>query len=270
MSGSLPGVSPAEVQAAFAAVGKAAAIVRRYAAEGIDVKTKPDGSPVTQADTQAEAAIRDHLSQAMPGCGFVGEELGSEAGNGDRWIIDPIDGTKNFVAGIPYYATLLALERDGVLVLGLVHAPALDTTWWAMRGGGAWRGTGFDRERGVWQRLAVSRVESLKTSFVCHGGLRYFQTEGLWERFSTIVSSVKRTRGFGDWWGHMLAAEGKCEAMIDPRVSLHDVAALRVIVEEAGGAVAKRGGGWFVPGEQTGLISGAPHVVAALQEQLGF
>ncbi len=270
MGGSQQRATQPEIDAAFGAVAKAAAIVRRHVTDGFEVRTKPDGSPVTAADTQAEAAMREHLTRAMPGCGFIGEEFGSDLGNGDRWIIDPIDGTKNFVAGIPYYATLLALERSGELVLGIVHAPALDTTWWAAPDCGAWRGAGLDREQGDWHKLQVSGAERLESSFICHGGLRYFQSEGLWEPFSTLVGRVARTRGFGDWWGHMLAAEGKCDAMIDPRVSLHDVAAVRVIVEAAGGAVNKRGGRWFVPGEQTGIVTGSPKVVTALKEHLGF
>lgn len=256
------------IEPIFRAVDKAAALIREHAANGLSVDTKPDGSPVTAADRGAEELLRARLAPLIPGAGFLGEEFGAEAGDGARWILDPIDGTKNYVAGIPYFATLLALEVEEKLVFGLVHAPALRQSWWAARGHGAWHADGCRPDDPQRRRLRVANTERLADAFVCHGGLRHFQTEGLWQPLAALVGDVRRTRGFGDWWGHVLVAEGKCDAMIDPRVALHDVAALKVIVEEAGGAMACRGDRWLVAGQRTVVISGVPAIAQALARRM--
>lgn len=224
----------------------------RFRDEDLPVERKDDGTPVTPCDREAESVIRDVLSRATPGFGLLGEEWGEEGGSGDRWIIDPLDGTKNFIAGLPYFAVLIALELGGEMALGVVHAPALDPrpegsgesfhcgrTWWAARGHGAFAGTGTTPEA-PWRPIRVSDQADLHRAFVTHGGLQRFQEMGLWPRVTEMVARVGRTRGFGDWWGHMLVAEGRCDAMVEAAVALHDVAAVQVIVEEAGGTFVAR------------------------------
>lgn len=239
------------LEAALTAARLAGAIHRQhYRRADLAVEKKGDGSPVTLSDRGAEEAIREHLRRATPELGLLGEEFGAEGSERDRWIIDPLDGTKNFVSGLPYFAILIGLELDGALELGVVHAPVLGTgdpelgldlpeeelgeSWWAARGHGAFTGRGTARART--RPLRVSATSALRKAFVAHGGLSRIQEHGSWERFGSLVSKVSRTRGFGDWWGHMLVAEGRCDAMFEAAVALHDVAAVKVIVEEAGGA----------------------------------
>jgi histidinol-phosphatase len=245
-------LTPAEgerlLAAALAACRRAAAIHRacfRSAGLGVEaIERKADASPVTQADRGSEEAIREVLRQAAPGFGLLGEEYGQEGDERDRWVIDPLDGTKNFVAGLPWFATLIGLELDGDLVLGAVHAPmlkeGLGETWCAVRGAGAWAGTSADPGTCRERRLRVSGTAALEDAFVQHGGLVYFQRQGLWPAFGEIVARAGRTRGFGDWWGHVLVAEGRCDAMLEGTVSYHDVAAIRPILEEAGGVFLTR------------------------------
>ena len=246
------------LDAALAAARRAGAIHRQhFGAADLTVEVKADSSPVTRSDRLAEEAIREELARRVPELGFLGEEFPAEGNQNQRWIIDPLDGTKNFVAGLPYYAILIALELDGVLELGLVHAPSLaldgwdaahdargdraGATWWAARGRGAYHGRGTRAEELQGNRLAVSTTAGPERAFLLHGGLRRIQEHGLWEPFSATVARVSRTRGFGDWWGHMLVAEGRADAMFEAAVALHDVAAVKVIVEEAGGTFKTRG-----------------------------
>jgi histidinol-phosphatase len=228
--------------AAFAACRKAEAIERHwFRSRDLAVEHKADDSPVTRADREAEAAIREVLSQATPEFGILGEEAGQEGDERDRWVVDPLDGTKNFVSGIPYFAILIGLERDGDLVFGMVHAPVLNSghgrTWWAARGHGAFTGETLEDRK----PLQVSKTARLEDAFLNHGGLIYFQRAGLWPAFSDLVAKAARTRGFGDWWGHMLVAEGVCDAMLEGEVAYHDVAAVKPILEEAGGVFTPLG-----------------------------
>jgi len=230
--------------AALAACRRAGAIHREhFRSAELSVEKKVDATPVTQADRGAEEAIRETLRRATPELGLLGEEFGQEGDERDRWVIDPLDGTKNFVAGLPWFATLLGLELDGELVLGAVHAALLGEngeTWCAARGAGAWAGKGTDLATCRERRLRVSATATLEDAFLQHGGLVYFQRTGLWPAFSGIVARAGRTRGFGDWWGHMLVAEGRCDAMLEGTVAYHDVAAIRPILEEAGGVFRTR------------------------------
>jgi histidinol-phosphatase len=159
------------LEAALEAARRAGEIVRRsFRSAYLEVERKSDHSPVTVADRESEAAIREVLHRATPGLGFLGEELGAEGSERDRWVIDPIDVTKNFVAGLPYFATLIALVIGGAARLGVVHAPALGETWWAIEGRGAWAGTGTALEGTDWRRLEVSAVGELSQAFLSHGG----------------------------------------------------------------------------------------------------
>jgi histidinol-phosphatase len=208
----------------------------RFRAGDLIVETKPDMTPVTEADRAAEEALRTRLGEALPSDAVLGEEFGSggpDAGSGRRWIIDPIDGTKGYVRGMPVWATLLALEIDGEAALGVVSAPALHRRWWASRGRGAWVADGLSREP---QRLRVSAVSSLSDSQLCYGGIEDWEAAGRDPRLLLELGRrCWRTRGVGDVWSYMLVAEGAAEIGLDPIVSLWDLAAPRAIVEEAGG-----------------------------------
>lgn len=252
------------------------------------MELKKDASPVTVADRASEEAIREVLHRVTPELGLLGEEFGQEGSETDRWIIDPIDATKNFVAGLPFFATLIGLELGGELVMGVVHAPALGPgsglfasqeggdpaslgeTWWAARGQGAWGGTGTTLATTRQRRLKVSDVSEVSRAFVGHGGLKIFQRRGLWPALSDLVAHTARTRGFGDWWGHILVAEGRCDAMVEGEVALHDVAALKPILEEAGGVFLTRHNAPLVTGFREGTLSANRNVAEGLRELLGF
>jgi histidinol-phosphatase len=196
-----------------------------FRAADFAVETKADLTPVTEIDRSVERAVRHRVEAERPGEVVVGEEYGAEEGD-VRWIVDPIDGTKNFVRGIPVFGTLLALERGGEQVLGLASAPALGRRWWAVRGEGAFADG---------RRIRVSRIEALAEAQLCFGGLNGWRRAGRLEAFLDLAGRCKRTRGFGDFWMHMLVAEGAADVAAEPAVSLWDLAAVKVIVEEAGG-----------------------------------
>lgn len=199
----------------------------RFGALDLQVSTKPDLTPVSDADTAVEVAVRDRIAIARPGDAVVGEEYGETSGtSGRRWVLDPLDGTKNYVRGVPVWATLLALQVDGAVTLGVVSAPALGRRWWAARGGGAWT-SGPGRPA---RRCRVSRVAALGDAF-----LSYSSPAGWGGRLEALAERVWRTRAFGDFFSHVLVAEGAVDLSAEPVVSLWDLAALQVLVEEAGG-----------------------------------
>ena len=187
---------------------------------------------MTQADTAIEARIRARLADAFPDHGLVGEEYGTEAGEASvRWYIDPIDGTHNYIRGVPLFGTLLAVERDGELQAAVMSAPALDERWWAHRGGGAWA-----RNRGeAPRRIAVSGVADLADAQILYGSGRDIVASGLAPGFDDLLRDVWRERGFGDFWGYALLAEGAAEGVVEVGLSSWDAAAPTVIIEEAGG-----------------------------------
>jgi len=191
------------------------------------VTTKPDLSPVSDADRAAEAAIRARVHEARGGDAIVGEEFGASAGGGGRrWIVDPIDGTKNFVRRIPVWASLIALERDGEMAVGVVSAPALGRRWWAARGQGAFADG---------DAIRVSAIGDLGDAMLSYDSWVGFERWGLGEAARVLERRCWRSRGLGDFWSHVLVAEGAVDVALEPEVSLWDVAALLVIVEEAGG-----------------------------------
>ena len=257
--------------AALDACRRAGTIHREhFRSAGLTVERKADASPVTQADRGSEEAIREALRRATPELGLLGEEYGQEGDERDRWVIDPLDATRNFVAGLPYFATLIGLELDGALVLGVVHAAGLDETWCAVRGAGAWAGRGTDPATCRARRLQVSATASVTDAFVQHGGLVHFQRNGLWPAVGELVAKAGRTRGFGDWWGHMLVAEGRCDAMVEGAVHYHDVAAIRPILEEAGGVFRTRGGMPLGTGFHGPALSSNRNLADELTGLLGF
>ncbi|HVM30558.1 MAG TPA: inositol monophosphatase family protein [Candidatus Limnocylindrales bacterium] len=210
---------------------------------------KADATPVTAADTAVEERLRAALAEALPGHGFLGEEMGVEAGTTEaRWIIDPIDGTYNFARGIPIFATLVAYELEGELVLGAVSAPALGRRWSAVRGAGA--RLRFNRRE---RPINVSSVDRLEDAQLCHSSMRDLAEAGLLGGWQAMVARGGRDRGFGDFWGHMMVAEGSAEAAVEYGVRAWDLAALKVIVSEAGGRLTDLEGGesWSGPGVLT-------------------
>jgi histidinol-phosphatase len=211
-----------------------------FRAEDLVVETKPDMTPVSEADQAAEQALRQRLAELRPDDAIVGEEYGAddETVSGDgvvrRWIVDPIDGTKGYVRGMPVWATLLALEQDGELVLGLASAPALGRRWWAASGSGAFT-TGAAGAGETPVPIRVSGVRELQDAQLSFGGWEDWTKLGLRDPLIELCDAVWRSRGFGDFWQYMLVAEGAAEIAIDPGVSLWDLAAPLVIVREAGG-----------------------------------
>ncbi len=289
MNEGLPADTERYLLAALGACRRAGEIHRaHFRSVHLQVEIKQDASPVTVADRASEEAIREILHRATPELGLLGEEFGQEGSETDRWIIDPIDATKNFVAGLPFFATLIGLEMGGKLAMGVVHAPALGPgsglfaaqpvddpalageTWWAARGQGAWGGTGTTLATARQRRLRASDVSQVEKAFVAHGGLKIFQRRGLWPALSELVARTGRTRGFGDWWGHILVAEGRCDAMVEGEVLLHDVAALKPIIEEAGGVFLTRHDAPLVSDFREATVSSNGALAESLREILGF
>ncbi len=216
------------LEVAIAAATAAGEVALRYFRTGVTVDYKGDRSPVTRADRECEECIVAILQQSFPDYAVVGEEFGERGGNGARpkWIIDPIDGTKNFIRGIPYFATLIGLEEDGEITTGVIYAPAVDDLLYAQKGSGA-----FDRSG----RLHVSTIGSLPESLVVFGGLDIFRQAGHWGGFERLVQTSGRQRGFGDYFGHTFVARGQAEAMVELDLKPWDLAAVKIIIEEAGG-----------------------------------
>jgi histidinol-phosphatase len=205
--------------------------MRRFRALDLRVESKPDLTPVTDADLAAEESLRHVLSRARPRDAVLGEESG-KTGVGKRcWVLDPIDGTKNFVRGVPVWATLIGLMVSGDVTVGVVSAPALSRRWWAARDGGAWTGRSLTKA----SACRVSDVASLHDASLSYAGLSGWERDGRLDGFLSLARSVWRTRAYGDFWSHVLVAEGAVDISAEPEVSLWDLAALQVIVEEAGG-----------------------------------
>ena len=201
----------------------------RYRALDLVVTTKPDNSPVTDADKAVERAIIDAIAAKYPSDGVVGEEFGTSGSKDRYWVIDPIDGTKNFLRGVPTWATLIALVENEQVVASVVSCPALYRRWYATAGGGAFVVEGNSPAR----KLAVSKVSVIKDASIAYSD---FQGWGARRQpFEKLLDSAWRTRGLGDFWSHMLVAEGAVDVAIEPSLALWDMAALDLIVREAGG-----------------------------------
>jgi histidinol-phosphatase len=203
----------------------------RFRALDLVVDTKPDLTPVSDADRAVETALRKRLALDRPDDALLGEEFGV-AGAGDRrWIVDPIDGTKNYVRGMPVWATLIALSDRDRIVVGVVSAPALGRRWWAGRGTGAWTS---DLDGSV-RRCRVSQVSTLSDAYLSYSSLNSWPDAGEGGGIHGLLGQVWRSRAFGDFWSHVLVAEGAVDVSCEPSVSLWDIAPLQVVVEEAGG-----------------------------------
>ncbi|MGO1509141.1 MAG: histidinol-phosphatase [Actinomycetaceae bacterium] len=203
----------------------------RFGAVDLQVTTKPDLTPVTDADRGAEELIRAQLARTRPRDSVLGEEMGATGTSPRRWIVDPIDGTKNFVRGVPVWATLIGLVEDGEVVLGVVSAPALQRRWWAGRGTGAWTGRSLASAR----QIHVSAVSELADASLSYSSLDGWAERGRLRAFLSLAQDCWRTRAYGDFWSYMLLAEGAVDLATEPELALHDMAALVPIVTEAGG-----------------------------------
>ena len=241
---------------ALAACDEADMIARTHFRRDLQIDTKPDRSFVTQADTAIERMIRARLHDRFPDHGLVGEEYGTESGDASvRWYIDPIDGTHNFIRGIPLFGTLLAVERDGEMQAAVLSAPALDERWWGWRGGGAWA-----RNRGEPpRRITVSGVTTLADAQILYGSARDLEASGRAPGFQGILHDAWRERGFGDFWGYALVAEGAAEAMIEVDLSAWDAAAPFLLIEEAGGRATDFEGRRAVDSRSFIATNGAMH-----------
>ena len=234
----------------------------RFEAADLVVEAKPDLTPVTDADRAVEDAVRRLLADRRPQDAVVGEERGESGTGSRRWIVDPIDGTKNFVRGTPSWATLIALEVDGVVVVGVVSAPALSRRWWAARGDGAWV-----RSPAGTRQCRVSKVATLADAFLSYASLTGWEERDKLPKFLELTRRVWRTRAYGDFWSHVLVAEGAVDLSCEPEVSLWDLAALQPIVEEAGGTFTDLSGAVTPAGGSVVCTNGLLHdeVLAVLQ-----
>src|SRR4051812_3028870 len=242
------------VDAALSWCDAADAIALRHFRRDLQLERKPDRSFVTVADRGIERLLRDRIADAFPGHGVLGEEFGADEGTtGVQWFVDPIDGTHNFLRGVPLFATLIGVARDGELQAGVMSAPALRQRWFAWRGGGAWSlggpgdtvepsgpmGSGASGRGGAAtpRRIEVSRVGSLPDAQILYASAADIDKSGRAPGFRALLGDAWRERGFGDFWGYTLIAEGAAEAMLEVGLWPWDVAAPMLLVEEAGGRV---------------------------------
>jgi histidinol-phosphatase len=248
-----------ELRAAMEAAQAAAAVVRAYYRKSPAITVKADASPVTQADIEAEAVIREVLSRRFPGFGFYGEEGGAHGMDAENvWLVDPIDGTKSFVRETPFFSTQIALMRAGEFVLGVSSAPAYDELAWAERGGGAFLNECVMR---------VSGTADLKDSIVSTGNLKSLTQGSQWAALGGLIRRISRIRGYGDFVHYHLLARGALDVVIESDVNILDIAALTVIVREAGGTFTDLAGGAIGLGTRSVLASNGllhPAVLAAL------
>ena len=230
--------------------------MKHFRAASLAVRTKSDQSPVSEADEAVERTLREMLQRARPDDGILGEEFGvsGETWSGGlsarRWILDPIDGTKNYVRGIPIFGTLIALQENGRIVVGVVSAPALARRWWASRGDGAFCNG---------DPIRVSRVDAIENA--------YLSSYALDEKYLNLARRTARPLAFSDFWSHMLVAEGALDIAVEPKLAVWDVAPLGIIVEEAGGRFTDLQGNARIDGGNGVSTNGLLH--DAVLEALG-
>jgi histidinol-phosphatase len=228
---------------------------RRFRALDLHVEAKPDLTPVTDADKAAEEILRNVLRRSRPRDAVLGEEFGRDGGGPRCWVIDPIDGTKNYVRGVPVWATLIGLMDGNQVVMGVVSAPALGRRWWAATGTGAWTGRSLTKA----SRCRVSDVSLIEDASFSYSEVGEWADKGLLPGFLRLARSAWRTRAYGDFWSHMLVAEGAVDCSAEPEVSLWDLAALQIIVEEAGGVFTDLAGNATPDGGSVVCTNGRLH-----------
>jgi len=238
---------------------RAGKLALKYYESTFEVHHKSDNSPVTTADREAETLIRAELAAAFPTDGFLGEEYGNQAGtSGYRWVIDPIDGTKSFVRHIPLWATLIGLEYRGEQIAGVAHIPVFEMTYRALRGGGA-----FVNER----MIRVSDVSALSDAMICYSSINWFTRAGREKTFIELANRTARQRGYGDFYGFVLVAEGAAELMVEHGVNPWDIAATKAIIEEAGGGFTDWDGGATI--DRPDVLASNGHLHAETLKILG-
>jgi histidinol-phosphatase len=217
------------LEIAIEAARKAEEIILKYYQEDIEADIKDDLSPVTRADVGAEKEIVKTIQSQFPSHGFLGEEVAKDIKKKEYlWIIDPIDGTKNYIRKIPLFATQIALIKNGELILGLSNAPALKELMYAEKGKGAYCNG---------RRIQVSTIRELDKSYMLFGGVKYFEQHNMLKNLLSLINNTQGHRGIGDFWSYHLLAQGKADIMIEAQTKIWDIAAMKVIVEEAGGKV---------------------------------
>jgi len=235
----------------------------RFRDRDLHVETKPDRSPVTEADLAVERAIREALAVERPADGILGEEYGTEGDTARQWIVDPIDGTANYLRGVPVWGTLIALAVDGVPRVGVVSSPALGRRWWAAAGGGAWTADAPGAEP---RRMRVSGVVDLEHASLSFQSIAQWDQAGYLDRLIALTRRIWRDRAYGDMWSYMLLADGLVDAVGEFGVKTYDLAALIPIVEEAGGTFTSVDG---TPGPGNGSSLASNGLIhAALLEAL--
>ncbi|MCK0091037.1 histidinol-phosphatase [Rhodococcus sp. HNM0563] len=247
----------ADLELALRLADAADAVTRdRFRALDLKVDDKPDLTPVSDADLAVERLVRETLSSERPDDAILGEEFGGDpVFEGRQWVIDPIDGTKNFVRGVPVWASLISLIVDGVPVVGVVSAPALHRRWWACSGAGAWSSHDGSEPRAI----AVSGVGSLASASLSFSSLSGWNDRNIRDRFIDLTDEVWRVRAYGDFFSYCLLAEGALEIALEPEVSLWDLAALDVLVREAGGVFTNLDGTAGPHGGSAVATNGALH-----------
>ena len=228
--------------------------MRHYQSATLSVRTKTDTTPVSEADEAVERMIRERLSAERPDDGIVGEEFGTSGATSRRWILDPIDGTKNYVRGIPVWGTLIGIEENGRISAGVISAPAMGRRWWASRGEGA-----FVRALGMTRAIRASAIDTLEEAHLTYDSVTDFDLHGGAVRFLSLMRRCTRSRGFGDFWAHMLVAEGAVEIAIEPSVAIWDMAPVQIIVEEAGGRFTDMAGNARIDGGSAVSTNGLVH-----------
>ena len=222
-------------------------ITLQYFKKELEVIRKSDNSPVTIADREAEQWMRDRIQKVFPTDGILGEEHGEQAGtSGYRWILDPIDGTKSFIHGVPLYGVLVGVEFDGQSVIGVIGIPASNEYYFGAKGQGAWQSI-QDREK---EAIRVSDVDSLKESLFCTTSVSTFENLNRGEVYKELRAKSGLARGWGDCYGYTLVATGRAEVMVDPEMSIWDAAALLPILEEAGGTFTDWNGNPTIDGKE--------------------
>ncbi len=251
-----------ELKVALAAAREAARISREYYAGNFTVTTKADMTPVTQADVECEQAIRAIILDRFPGHGFYGEETGKTQADADYlWLVDPIDGTKGFVRQYPFFSTQIALMHDGEIVLGVSSGTMMDELAWAEKGEGAWLND---------ERLTISDITDPDRAAVSTGNLKSLAESDGWQQLADIVARADRIRGYGDFYHYHLLAAGKIEAVIESDVNILDIAALSIIVEEAGGVFTDLNGDKPTLGIRSVLAANPELHAAYLSRLKGF
>lgn len=228
----------------------------RFRATDLIVETKPDLTPVTEADRAVEQALRAELARVRPEDGILGEEFGIDGSAHRRWVLDPIDGTKNYVRGVPVWATLIGLMVDENVIVGVVSAPALSRRWWAATGQGAWA---TDPSTTGPRRLRSSGVGALADASFSFSDPVGWAERGAQEGLRTLLSNTWRQRAYGDFWSHMLVAEGAVDVAAEPQLETYDMAALIPIIEEAGGRITSYTGGSALGGGSAVTTNGLLH-----------